>query len=145
MSRYRYSGRRYGRDLSRGAKIGIGGGLAALLTAIGGFFFLKKRQSSGQAPPALLASFFPSGGGGGGGGSTTSLELRTVTTNDPPPSGDLIVFDRPGGEQIGGAEKSSQVELLAAPTSDGFAKIRAQNPNGRWSPVTGFVHAKFLK
>lgn len=122
---------RHGRDLSRGAKWGIGGVLAAVLGTISFVLFRSKTASAAnlQAP-------------GGGPQPATSIELRTVTTHDPPPSGDLIVFDAPNGNHVGGAEKDSTVELVS--TAGDFVRIRASNPGGRYPAVEGFVHARFL-
>jgi hypothetical protein len=72
----------------------------------------------------------------------TNASLAKVLTHDPPPSGDLNVFDRPNGSRIGGAEKDSIVNVIS---NDGtWAQVTANNPEGRYPAVTGFVHAAFL-
>jgi len=78
-------------------------------------------------------------------------ETRIVVTNDPPPMGDLIIYDKPNGQQIGGAYKLGTVTLLQSNVDNtGFARIRWDGAPARpglnvWPAATGFVREKFLK
>ena len=86
--------------------------------------------------PAPAAPFLPSGGS----------PLAIITTQDPPPLGDLRVFDRPNGAQIGGAEKNGTVAVLGT-VQDGqtsWSRI-AWAGGARHKAVTGFVRQQFLR
>lgn len=78
-------------------------------------------------------------------------ETRVVVTNDPPPMGDLRVFDKPNGSQIGGVHKLGTVTLLQSNVDGtGFARIRWEGGPARpgltnWPAVTGFVKEQYLK
>lgn len=66
-----------------------------------------------------------------------------VTTNDPAPSGDLIIRNRPGGTQIGGAEKGGRVAIIQQ-VDDTWAEV--QWPGGSRHPAArGFARKAFLK
>lgn len=110
------------------------------------------RSVAAPAPPAAPFQPFPSPSPAPFPGGAPSLPpgagavLAVVTTQDPPPLGDLRVFDRPNGTQIGGAEKNGTVAVLGT-NQDGqnqWARIAwAGGPRQR--AVTGFVRQQFLR
>lgn len=70
-------------------------------------------------------------------------QQAVVTTNDPAPNGDLIIRDRPGGTQIGGAEKNGRVAIIQQ-VDDTWAEV--QWPGGSRRPAArGFARKAFLK
>jgi len=81
-------------------------------------------------------------------GDLGALEAR-VTTNDLAPDGDLIIRDAPNGRQIGGAAKSSMVEVLEwdAGTVGGvkWSKVRANEKAMNWPAATGYAKQSFLR
>ncbi len=74
----------------------------------------------------------------------TVPQLAVVTTHDPPPDGDLDIFDAPGGQQVGGAEKDGTVSVDITFNDPTFAKISW--PGGSRRPAAnGFAHKAFLR
>lgn len=67
-----------------------------------------------------------------------------VTTHDPPPLGDLIVFDRPNGKKIGGADKSGTVTVLQWNADGANTWAQIAWAGGRNAATTGYVHQAYL-
>lgn len=154
---HRYSrGRGYRRDAVAGGAGHAGTWIAAVvglgLAGVAAFLF-KTRTAAAATKPAQITPTPPAPKPAPAPSPTppspppappvpTTASLAKVLTRDPPPGGDLRVFDRPNGSQIGGAEKDSIVNVIS---NDGtFAQVKTNNTEGRLADVTGFVHAKFL-